>query len=436
MVNLRDYNGKIICAAVSGGVDSVSLLHYLKEMELKNGYHLCAVNFEHGIRGEESLADTEFVKALCEKMQVPLYCFSENCVEKSKKDGVGLEESARNFRREGYFSLLKAGKADVIATAHHADDLAETALFRLCRGCSLGGVMGIEEKTETFVRPFLSWTKAEIYAYAVEHNLSYREDLTNFVADVTRNKIRLEVLPTLETAVPSAKKGICRFAALAKADDEYLCKIASSLVVYEDGCYQLKYSPDLPIFRRACLSILKSLGIDKDYTSVHLESVFALQSSPSSSVCLPKGIVAKKQGNRVVFLTQKEQKQTVDKNLSIPFQLGEFDVGRYSLSISLEERNEDGMDGFKPLFFDLDKIPQGAVIRFRKTGDEIEKFGGGTKPLKKFLTDKKIPAEVSEGLPIIAEDNQVYAVCGVEISDKIKVTDSAKKRAYITLTKK
>lgn len=436
MVNLRAYLGKIICVAVSGGVDSTSLLHYLKAEEQTYGYKLCAVNFEHGIRGEESLLDTEFVKGICKEWAIPLYCFSCDCVKKSEEEKISLEEAARNFRREGYFALINEQKADVIATAHHADDLAETALFRLARGSSIGGVLGIEEETKYFIRPFLDMSKEEIYSYAKEHGVPYREDKSNFVADVSRNKLRLEVLPLLETVVPSAKKGLCRFAKQAKADDEYLCRLASSLVSFDGKNYKVECSNELPLFRRACLFVLKKLGVEKDYTQAHFESLYLLQYSVNGArVSLPCGVVAIKEKECILFCKGKEGKEPI-KELCIPFQLGEFDTGRYSLSISLEEKKEAERDGFKPLFFDLDKIPAGALIRFRKTGDEIEKFGGGTKSLKKFLTDKKVPASISEGLPIIAKEKEVYAVCGVEISSKVKVTDETKRIAYITLTKK
>ena len=133
MMNLSVLSNKKLCVAVSGGVDSVSLLHYLKAQEKNFGYILSAVHCEHGIRGEESLADAEFTKQLCQEWDVPLFMYREDCPARAKRDKESLETAARNFRLEVFSSILNAGKADFIATAHHKNDDAETVLFRLVR---------------------------------------------------------------------------------------------------------------------------------------------------------------------------------------------------------------------------------------------------------------------------------------------------------------
>jgi len=170
---LTEFTGKRICVAVSGGVDSVSLLHWLKGRETEYGYTLCAVHCEHGIRGEDSLRDARFVCEFCKNLGIELYNFSEDCPKRAERNKQSLETAARAFRIECFGRLLAEGKADIIATAHHKNDDAETVLFRLLRGTSLTGVGGISANNGQIIRPFLSWTRAEIEAYAKENGLDF-----------------------------------------------------------------------------------------------------------------------------------------------------------------------------------------------------------------------------------------------------------------------
>ena len=128
-MDLRDFSGKTICVAVSGGADSVALLHYLKNLQTEYRYGLCALHCEHGIRGAESVEDMQFVQRLCKAWDIPLFVFVEDCPLRAKREKTSLETAARNFRREKYDALLCEGKADCIATAHHSGDEAETVLF-------------------------------------------------------------------------------------------------------------------------------------------------------------------------------------------------------------------------------------------------------------------------------------------------------------------
>ena len=204
-MQLQKFTGKKICVAVSGGVDSTVLLHYLKMLENCCGFTLSAVHCEHGIRGEESKRDMHFVLALCESYSVPCFAFEEDCIEKSKREKVSLETAARDFRRQCFSSLLESGKVDYIATAHHLQDEAETVLFRLARGSGLSGVSAMKEQDGYFLRPLLTWNKQKILQYAKENGLSHCEDSTNAQLDATRNVLRWKVLPALENAVPGAR---------------------------------------------------------------------------------------------------------------------------------------------------------------------------------------------------------------------------------------
>ena len=134
---MLDWNalaGKKICIAVSGGKDSVALLRYLKTRQQDYGYTLSVVHCQHGIRGEEALENAAFVEGLCKEYDLPFYRFDEDCIARAEREKESLETAARNFRKEAFLEVLKTGKADFVATAHHLGDEAETVLFRLARG--------------------------------------------------------------------------------------------------------------------------------------------------------------------------------------------------------------------------------------------------------------------------------------------------------------
>lgn len=438
-MDLKGFLGKRICVAISGGADSVALLHYLKSRENECGYYVSAVHCEHGIRGEESLADMRFVQEYCQKLNVELTVFTQDCLARAKREKVSLETAARDFRRECFVSLINEKKVDYIATAHHQNDEAETVLFRIARGSALTGASGMKAVDGYLIRPFLDWTKEEILEYALANGLAYCTDSTNTDTEFTRNRLRAEVLPALEKAVDGATENIARFAEKSAEDDALLYEYAKELLQVVDGengmAYTVAFCEKKPLFYRACLLAIKGLGLQKDYTSAHLDGVYALQKSERGArMDLPKGIVAKKtlQG---ILLCVKRENVAYEKTSAQPFALDGFDGGRYEVMLSKQPLEEVG--AWRVLRVDLDKIPKTAVFRFRKEGDEIVRFGGGTKTLKKFFNEEKIPVEEREYLPLIAEENgEVYVVCGVEISEKIRVDETTKNQGHIQIRKK
>ena len=438
-MDLSKFSKKRICVAVSGGVDSISLLHFLSRHKDTYGFLLSAVHCEHGIRGKESLDDAEFVKNICKEWDIPLVCFSENCVEKSKQEKCSLETAARNFRYACFKKLIEGNKADFIAVAHHKNDEAETILFRLARGSSLSGAKGMTECRDWLIRPFLDWTREEIESYAKENNLAYCVDSTNLQTDATRNKLRLEVLPKLEEAVDGAVSNLAHFALLAAEDDELLYEYSQKLIsaLTEERGYLIAFCDKRPLFSRACLTAMKNVGIEKDYTARHLDAIYALQNSErGASVCLPQDVIAEKTGNGIAIYKKTEEKFTLN-NPPQKFNLNGFDGGRYAVNVFFEEPKAVENE-WKILKIDADKLPENAMFRFREEGDKITVFGGGTKTLKKFFNEKKTPVKEREYLPLITDENggEIYVICGVEISEKVKITPETKRVLYIALDKK
>lgn len=413
---LQKYRGKRVAVAVSGGADSVCLLQVFYENAEAYKIKLSAITCEHGIRGEESLRDLKFVKAFCAERNVPLFIFSADVPARAKASQRGFEEEGRAFRYECFEKILIEGKADFVATAHHEGDLAETVLFRLARGTSLAGVNAIKERGG-IVRPFLGVSKEEILSYLQERNISFVTDETNEDERYSRNAIRKKVLPALEEIVHGAGVHIADFARRAGEDDNYLQSLAERAIRREQG--EIFISADLPrpLFFRAAVTAITELG-GRDYGEQLLSEIEKLQLLQSGRKVCFCNIEAVKEGNEIVFLKPCER---FEKEL--PFAEGVFEVGRFRVTVSHAETQG-------ALYADFDKIPAGCVIRMRREGDRFTPFGGREKPLKKFLTDKKIPARISA--PLVAKGNAVYAVFGVEISDRIKVTQETARRIYFT----
>ncbi len=413
----------------------MALLHCLKTQAQEYGYALCAVHCEHGIRGEESRADMAFVKELCAEWQIPLFTFSDDCVERAKRERLSLETAARAFRYESFASLVQEGKADFIALAHHQGDEAETVLFRLARGASLTGMSAMKAENGIFLRPILDWKKSDILTYVQWNRLAYREDFTNFELDATRNKIRLRVLPELEKAVAGATENIARFAERAAEDDGLLYALSEKLLTEEVDGIAVAFSAQKPLFTRACLTAIKRLGLCKDYTATHLNGLFALQASERGArLQLPENICAERRKDSLYFFVEREE--AFPRAAGKKFSLEGFDGGRYEVNIS-SALPATPLNEWKILRFDGEKMPKSAVFRFRREGDELRRFDGVTKSLKKLFNEKEIPVKERGWLPIIGEEERtVYAVCGVEISEQIKVDENTKNTLYITIRRK
>lgn len=410
----------------------MALLHILLDSAEKYGLRICALNCDHRIRGEQSAADSAFVREYCRNNGVPLVFYER------EESGVTGEESARNWRISCYKKAVKPcvlenGEkwegADAVATAHHLDDNAETVLFNLARGAYLAGLEGITDEVVDglrIIRPLISVTREEIDGYVAENGIPYVDDLTNFGDDYTRNKLRHNVFPALEEAVPGAAKALFRFSRLAADDEEYFAKKIRSIIKNTDGGYKIAVPEEKVIFRRAALSIVARAFGKKDYTSEHAEALYNLQFAENGKKFEFLGLTAFKENGYVAITKNAAGEDSGEEAFAAILKSGRSE--KFGLCLGFAE---SACRGGKPLKFDLSAIPENAVIRYRREGDRFTKFGGGTKSLGDYLTDKKIPARVRGKLPLVACGNEVLIICGVEISDRVKVTERTEKFAYI-----
>lgn len=419
LFSLEKYHGKRVCVAISGGIDSVCLLHAFRKGAKQNQITLSAVTCEHGIRGEASLGDVQFVRKVCAAWDIPLYIFSADIPDRAEKSGRGLEEEGRMFRY-GCFSQLLQTEVDFVATAHHLDDVAETVLFRLARGTSLKGLAAIRER-DGIVRPMLGVTKEQVEAYANRYGLPFVTDETNEDETYSRNAIRKTVLPELEKIVNGAKEHLVEFAQRAVEDDEYLQLLATQNLNRSGDEIRISATLPSPIFSRACILALGELGLKQNYTEANVKEITTLKNLQSGKkVCLPSGIEAAREGGEICLYKPKPLFQD-----AVPFSEGIFVIGEHTVTVK-----ESGTEG---LFADIDAFPEGCVFRTRRVGDRFTPFKGKEKLLKEYLTDKKIPARVGWALPLIAKGSEVYAIFGVEISDRVKVTKDTNKCVRLSM---
>ena len=413
LFNVHDFAGKTVAVATSGGADSMSLLYYMKNLPQKYRISVICLNVEHGIRGESSLKDTQFVKDYCEKNGIPFLGYSVDAPKKAEEERLSVEQAARILRYECFFNAIDGGKCDAVFTAHHVSDDFESILINLFRGTGIKGLIGIKNYGDRIVRPFLTVKKSDIYEYAKEHGIPFVTDETNLSDDYTRNFLRHNVVPHILEIFPEAEKSALRLAQTLSAENEYLEKKTREIITETDGGVKIKLPADRAIVSRAVIEALKILGVKRDYEKVHADDVCALcEKQTGKKISLPVGITAVKEYDGV-FLYRSEKKELRE----YPFCAGEIEIAGRRIRITETKR------GGKKLYFDADKIPKGAVIRTRRTGDRFTKFGGGTKSLSDYLTDKKVLARERE-MPLIAFGREVFVICGLAVSDKVKVDET------------
>ena len=410
--------GDKICVAVSGGMDSVSLLHFLSVHKNELKIELSAVNVEHGIRGDASKSDTEFVKKFCQKLNVECKCFSVDAVKYKEDNNLTLEQSARMLRYKIFDELIE-NEGVKIATAHNADDNAETVLMRILRGTGLKGLCGIARRRGSYIRPLIYTSRKEIEEYVKENCLSYVTDETNFDTDYTRNFLRHEIFNKLNERFNTGA-AFSKLSRAAVENEDYFEDIVSECVTFDNGAYlvptELLAEPVL--FKRAVYGAFNALGVCVDVEERHVNLLIdlALNGDNGDVLDMPYGVKAEYENFSIALFMPYAK--CMDE---VPVDIGVTRIGRYVSTIKSETERIDGK-----LCFDMDKVNT-AVIRTRRDGDVFTKFGGGTKSLNDYFTDKKIPLRLRDGIPLIVSGNKVLAIGGVEISNSVKIDKDTKR---------
>ncbi len=388
---LIDPGDHIICA-VSGGADSVALLFALYLLKDKLRITLSAAHFNHNLRGEESKRDEDFVRSLCAHYDIPLLVGSATVIPGKK----GLEAAARDARYAYLRSL--PGK---IATAHTADDNAETVLLHLIRGTGLKGLGGIAPKSGKVIRPMLHIRRQDVEAFLTEWSLPHIEDSSNQADDFLRNRLRHHVMPLLTRENPQLAENLSAMALRLRQDEDYLANAADSAADF--GVSELKMLH--PAIRSRYLeNFLKKSGIrEPEAAHIALLEGLVFSETPSAAGHFPCGVTIARRYDTLVRLEDTAAPEAVTLPLSAT-----LDLPQWGIRVTCCPAEEIIQTSHT-----FTVRPQGSVLlRPRQSGDSL-RLSGGTKPLKKRFIDAKIPADQRCRIPVLADDGGVLAVFGM-----------------------
>lgn len=430
-----------IVLGISGGADSVCLLKILARWKEAWGISLRAVHVHHQLRGEEADADERFVRELCENEGIPCKVFHEDVQGMAQREKIGLEEAGRIARYRCFATVCEDVGGGKIALAHHQDDLAETMLHHLVRGTGMAGLCSLKPVSGNRIRPLLCLEKEEILVYLKAAGQPWRTDSSNLEDDYTRNRIRHHVLEELKTEVnPRAVRHMAQLseeleetrAVLAQVAAEkrrqYVRKSEKGMLLAEE----LKKEPDL-IGRQIVHDLLKEIsGKQKDFTRIHVEAVQELWNRKvGARRDLPYGMQAIRTYDGIYLERKAEKCETRDSEKNAGIQINvqsegteSFQIGELTLTVSRTARDFGEIPEKKyTKWFDYDRIKQTLVIRHRQPGDRICLFdGGGSKKLKDYLIDRKIPAQKRDQLWLLADGSDILWIIGDRISAAYKVT--------------
>ncbi len=384
--------GDTLICAVSGGADSVALLFSLYLLREKLGIRLEAAHFNHHLRGEESDRDEIFVRDFCGRYDIPLHLGSAQVIPGKK----GLEAAARDAR----YAYLKSlpGK---IATAHTADDNAETMLMHLIRGTGLKGLGGIAPVQGKLIRPMLTVTRQEVEAFLAEWSLPHVEDSSNESDAFLRNRIRHHVMPLLRAENPRLAENLSQTALRLRRDEEALSAQADYEILPTVG--RLKAMPSAQR-SRVLAQFLKESGVkEPEDAHIALAEELVFSERPSAQAAFPGGVTIARNYDRLEVRTSLESWQACV--LPCP---GE--VFLPGLRITCQPASELRQT---PDTFTL--RPQGQMrLRPRQSGDEI-RLSGGTKSLKKLFIDRKIPASQRPLVPVLEDERGILGVYSIGV---------------------
>ena len=440
--------GDRLVVAVSGGGDSVCLLHILVQWRKELGVELHVAHLNHQLRGAESDSDAGYVSDLARRLDVLATIERRDVAAYRDQKGISLEEAAREVRYSFLAEVARAIGASKVVVGHTRDDHIETILMHLLRGAGTAGLCGLQPSSVLpygensgqlkVVRPLLELSRQETLDYCQRYNLAPRSDSSNVSPSFLRNRVRLELLPVLRSYNPGIDKALLRLADIAGDDVSFIEKQASLLwkklaseeddIIYLDMS-QMVASPramQRQIFRRAVRQLRGNL---KDVEADHIEAMVGFLSKPAGKkLCLPDGLTLSTEYGRLVLASAQASicplpplKGTF--SIKIP---GETDLPGWRVRASIIQELV-GCDNGLAASFDLNKVGRELTVRRRRPGDRFQPLGmSQAKKLQDFMVDSRIPRSWRDRVPLICSPEQILWVVGWRIDDRAKVTENTK----------
>ncbi len=472
--------GDGVVMGISGGADSVAMLLAFCAIKEEYGLRLYAVHVNHGIR-TEAAEDADYVKALCDNNDIPFYLFEDKVKEMAATQKKTLEEMGREYRYQCFYQIMEKVGATVLATAHHRGDQAETVLFHIIRGTDLSGMAGIRpvaERTAKFgrfslIRPLLCCEKTELVGWLAAKGYAWREDSTNQDSTYSRNRLRNEVLPSLEKVHAGAAAHIADLAGIMWEHEKYFCRIALNYVEeHVENREEYVWQTDRQILSEQDALVAKAVIYEllgragqgkKEFTREHVEAVYGLLGSQSGKkVMLPKEIEAVvsyenliirkcfrgadtqspmrefADFQEIILSLDKLKKSGKEEKVSLP-------LGR-TLRLSCQPvsgltgeqyenmlKNVGNSKNNYTKLFDCDTIKDALCIRTARSGDYfIFNAVGNKKKLSRYLLDMQIPADERQRILVLACGNEVLYVLGGRRCENFKIRKETKHILKVT----
>ena len=443
-------SGDRILVALSGGPDSVCLLYILIKLRETLGIEIGAAHLNHMLRGEDALGDEEYVNKLCKDLNIPCYIKQVDINKYARENKLSSEMAGRSVRYDFFDEIISKYGFNKIATAHNANDQAETVLFRLMRGTGLEGLGGIKvSRDNKIIRPILCLSRNEVEDYIEKEGLNPRIDKTNFEKVYNRNKIRLDILPYIKKHFNAdIVQTLNRMSTLLQKDNDYLER--SAYKYYEKNCLKSKehfilkkelFNEEEAITSRVIRNALTEYSKSNyDFEMKHISEIIHLaRKNSGKKIDLPNKIYAENiYGD--IYIKKRIKKQKIDNKNEIVINKNDIngkkvEFHNYKLEFSIIDNNNliYKKNSLKK-FFDFDLIENFIVIRKRKDGDKMIPLGmKGTKKIKDIFIDAKVPKEQRDYIPIIEFDNNIAWLTGIKVSDEYKVNNNSKNILMISI---
>ncbi|MCX7723715.1 MAG: tRNA lysidine(34) synthetase TilS [Thermodesulfovibrio sp.] len=440
--------GDHVLVGLSGGPDSVCLLHILNMLKPSYKLKISAAYIDHGLRPDDIPKEIEFCKKLCESLDVSFYTRSVEVKDLAQKEKISIQEAARILRYAALEQISLNINAHKIAVAHNLDDQAETVIMRLLRGAGPAGLSGIHPVRKKIIRPFIEIERKEIEKFLSEKNISYLTDPSNESLKYLRNKIRKTLMPIIKTISPEATKIISKTADILREENDYINVTVTKTLMRlmsrkTDNTVELFCNPMEPlnivILRRALRFAVDSVRDLRGLTFDHIEDIIKLikNGKTGDRLYLPKGIRVIK-GYSTLIITAEPPKRLSTYEITKPQDIYLKESSTFlSLKEVKREEIQDFGNGKTLIYVDMDKIKFPLIIRARKPGDYFYPFGfGKRKKLQDFFVDEKVPRDERDIIPIIESDGNIVCIVGYRLDDRFKIDDNTKRCLEIKVTPK
>ncbi|WP_102834412.1 tRNA lysidine(34) synthetase TilS [Clostridioides difficile] len=448
--NLIQKGDKIVLG-LSGGPDSVCLLHVLNRLKKDFNIEIYAAHLNHQIRGIEAQKDALYVSKLCEDMGIIFFVKSINVPKYCENEGLSLEEGARKLRYEMFYEIKDKIKANKIAIGHNLNDQAETVMMRIMRGTGLKGLKGIDYiRDNCIIRPILDVERNEIEEYCEAYNLNPRIDKTNLENIYTRNKIRLDLLPYMKDNFNSnVIESIVRMSNSLKSDNDYIEKEAEAKFrevsnIKEKGFVEINLDDFVCLHDAIKVRVLRNsikhiLGDTNFVDQRHIEDIMSLEdnSKVNKMLTLPRNIFVYRKKDSIILTNEEIVNEEIEFYYNVPSN-GFIKIKELKQIIETQVMSIDRYKSMKldnsSKGFDFNKVKGGIVIRSRRQGDKI-KLAMGSKKVKDLFIDLKIPREERCKIPIITDSEGIICVGDYKISENYKIDEDTKEVLKINFNK-